>query len=351
MRIAMVAGGSGGHIYPALSLARALKEKGHSVVFIGADNRIEKDIIPENNFEFIGLAVRTTKGGAVQKIVSLISMARSYRAAKKILRNRFDLVIGFGNYISVPVVLAAESLGIKIMLHEQNSFVGRANRFLDEKADLIVGSYEENKKQFKNPKIKILGNPQSSIAAAVTRDESLFGDERLSKDKKTVLIFFGSLGSETLMKTVCAYFKIKEPGYQVLYAAGDSYYQTVLPYDSEEIRIEKRINGTAWMKDADLFVGRAGATTLAEVIATGVPSVLIPSPYVPNNHQYFNAKALSDKNAAVLIEEKQLTPELLKETIESLLKDEQRRKELSKQTESMRNDHVIDDIIDEIEKL
>ncbi|MCR5299853.1 MAG: UDP-N-acetylglucosamine--N-acetylmuramyl-(pentapeptide) pyrophosphoryl-undecaprenol N-acetylglucosamine transferase [Erysipelotrichaceae bacterium] len=351
MRIAMVAGGSGGHIYPALSLAKELVSRGHSVAFIGADNRIEKDIIPENHFEFIGLAVRTTKGGPLQKIISLLSMFTSYREAKKILKGRFDLVIGFGNYISVPVVLAAKSLGIRIMLHEQNSFVGRANRFLDEKADLIVGSYEENLKQFKNPKIKILGNPQSSIAAAVKRNDSLFGDEHLSKDVKTVLIFFGSLGSETLMKTVCEYFKIKSPGYQVLYATGNTYYDAVLPYDSEEIRIEKRIDGTAWMKDADLFVGRAGATTLAEVIATGVPSVLIPSPYVPNNHQYFNARALSDKNAAVLIEEKQLTPELLKKTIEDLLADDEARANLSKQTESMRNDHVIDDIIDEIEKL
>ncbi|MBQ5755656.1 MAG: UDP-N-acetylglucosamine--N-acetylmuramyl-(pentapeptide) pyrophosphoryl-undecaprenol N-acetylglucosamine transferase, partial [Erysipelotrichaceae bacterium] len=325
--------------------------RGHSVAFIGADNRIEKDIIPENHFEFIGLAVRTTKGGPLQKVISLFSMFTSYREAKKILKDRFDLVIGFGNYISVPVVLAAKSLGIRIMLHEQNSFVGRANRFLDEKADLIIGSYEENLKQFKNPKIKILGNPQSSIAAAVKRNDSLFGDEHLSKDVKTVLIFFGSLGSETLMKTVCEYFKIKIPGYQVLYATGNTYYEAVLPYDSEEIRIEKRIDGTAWMKDADLFVGRAGATTLAEVIATGVPSVLIPSPYVPNNHQYFNARALSDKNAAVLIEEKQLTPELLKKTIEDLLADDEARANLSKQTESMRNDHVIDDIIDEIEKL
>ena len=351
MRIAMVAGGSGGHIYPALSLAKELVSRGHSVAFIGADNRIEKDIIPENHFEFIGLAVRTTKGGPLQKVISLFSMFTSYREAKKILKDRFDLVIGFGNYISVPVILAAKSLGIRIMLHEQNSFVGRANRFLDEKADLIIGSYEENLKQFKNPKIKILGNPQSSIAAAVKRNESLFGDEHLSKDVKTVLIFFGSLGSETLMKTVCEYFKIKSPGYQVLYATGNTYYEAVLPYDSEEIRIEKRIDGTAWMKDADLFVGRAGATTLAEVIATGVPSVLIPSPYVPNNHQYFNARALSDKNAAVLIEEKQLTPELLKKTIEDLLADDEARANLSKQTESMRNDHVIDDIIDEIEKL
>ena len=351
MRIAMVAGGSGGHIYPALSLAKELVSRGHSVAFIGADNRIEKDIIPENHFEFIGLAVRTTKGGPLQKVISLFSMLTSYREAKKILKGRFDLVIGFGNYISVPVILAAKSLGIRIMLHEQNSFVGRANRFLDEKADLIIGSYEENLKQFKNPKIKILGNPQSSIAAAVKRNDSLFGDEHLSKDVKTVLIFFGSLGSETLMKTVCEYFKIKSPGYQVLYATGNTYYEAVLPYDSEEIRIEKRIDGTAWMKDADLFVGRAGATTLAEVIATGVPSVLIPSPYVPNNHQYFNAKALSDKNAAVLIEEKQLTPELLKKTIEDLLADDEARANLSKQTESMRNDHVIDDIIDEIEKL
>ncbi|MBQ1809846.1 MAG: glycosyltransferase, partial [Erysipelotrichaceae bacterium] len=129
MRIAMVAGGSGGHIYPALSLAKELVSRGHSVAFIGADNRIEKDIIPENHFEFIGLAVRTTKGGPLQKVISLFSMFTSYREAKKILKGRFDLVIGFGNYISVPVVLAAKSLGIRIMLHEQNSFVGRANRF------------------------------------------------------------------------------------------------------------------------------------------------------------------------------------------------------------------------------
>ena len=149
MKIAMVAGGTGGHIYPAIALAEELQNKGHDITFIGSNDRMEKDVIPTSGFKYIGLDVYTTRGGVGQKVKSLLSIADAYKKCLSILKG-FDMAIGFGNYISIPVMEAAIKLKLKTIIHEQNSFVGRANRVLDNKVDLIIGSYEENLKQFKS---------------------------------------------------------------------------------------------------------------------------------------------------------------------------------------------------------
>ncbi|MBR2801951.1 MAG: UDP-N-acetylglucosamine--N-acetylmuramyl-(pentapeptide) pyrophosphoryl-undecaprenol N-acetylglucosamine transferase [Erysipelotrichaceae bacterium] len=350
MKITIVAGGSGGHIYPALSLASALQEKGHQVSFIGASDRMEKEVIPAKGYPFTALEVKTTRGGVLQKVISVLSMGSSYFQCKKLLKGQ-DMVIGFGNYISVPVVLAGRSLKLKTVIHEQNSFVGRANRFLDEKVDLVIGSYEEDKKQFKNRNTVILGNPQSSIAARAKKDPAVLRELGLDPERKTVAIFFGSLGSESLMKTMLEYFRCRKGDYQIVYAAGSKHYPLAKEAEEKDVHIFERVDGLSVMKNADLLISRAGATTLAEVTATGTASILIPSPYVPNNHQYYNARALSDNGAAVLIEEKQLQAEKLSETVYELLNDEEKLNDLRKNAAAMANPHVIEDIVERIEKL
>lgn len=354
MKIVIVTGGSGGHIYPALTLAKELQKRGHDLIFIGSLDRMEKDVIPKSGYRFIGLDIKTTRGGIIQKFKSLFSIADGYFKAKKILKaNAVDLVIGFGNYISVPVVLAAKSLKIKIVIHEQNSFVGRANRLLDKKADLIIVSYENSLDQFKNPQKVCLGNPQSSVAVSVKEDRDILSEYGLDKTKKTVLMFLGSLGSESVQKIFLEYFDSLDgkQDYQIIYATGTKHYRLALDHGTDKIKIVEKVDGALMMKNCDLLISRSGATTLAEIVALGVASILIPSPYVPNNHQYYNAMALVKRDAAKIIEEKDLTPKRLKEVIESTLHDEKTLKRLRHNARLLNNDKVLDDIADRIEEL
>ena len=352
MKIAMVAGGSGGHIYPALALAEGLKEKGHDITFIGSNDRMEKDVIPQNGFDYIGLDVVTTRGSIIQKIKSILSIVKAYFRCLKLLKG-YDLAIGFGNYISIPVMLAAVKLKIKTIIHEQNSFVGRANRMLDRKVDLIIGCYEENKKQFANPNIRILGNPQSSKAYNLEKDPKVIEELGLDPSKKTVVIFMGSLGSSSVNEKLLDYFKLLDGSYQVVFATGASHYEKMLSEvkQNDYLKVFERIDGVNVMNNADLLICRAGATTLSEICAIGIPSILIPSPYVPNNHQYYNGKALVDKDAAVMIEEKDLSGDKLNDTVNALINDDERLKEISANALKLGNPEVLNDIINEVENI
>ena len=352
MKIAVVAGGTGGHIYPALTLAQALKERGHELVFIGSNDRMEKDIIPEHGFEYIGLDVVTTRGSIIQKAKSLLSMILAYGKCMKIL-DGFDMAIGFGNYISIPVMQAACRKGLKTIIHEQNSFVGRANRLLDRRVDLIIGSYEENRSQFKNPNIRILGNPQSSKAYGIKKDKKVIEDLGLDPKKKTVVIFMGSLGSSTVNEKLIDYFRLMDNSYQVVFSTGRSHYEDIMKRVEQTgtLKIFEHIDGINVMNNSDLLVCRAGATTLTEICALGMPAILVPSPFVPNNHQYYNGKALTDRDAAIMIEEKDLTGQLLNDTINALIHDDDRLAVLSGNARKLGNPHVLDDIIEEVEKL
>lgn len=352
MKIAMVAGGSGGHIYPALSLAEHLENKGHEITFVGSNDRMEKDLIPAHNYKYIGLDVYTTRGGLIQKIRSLFSILKAYKDCLTILKG-FDMAIGFGNYISIPVMSAAIKLKLKTIIHEQNSFVGRANRILDKKVDLIIGSYAENKTQFKNPNIKILGNPQSSKAYLVEENKKVITDLGLNPKLKTVVIFMGSLGSSSVNELLLDYFKLTDGSYQIVYASGKSHYKNAMDkaVKRDYLKIFEHIDGVDVMKNSDLLVCRGGATTMSEIAAIGIPAIIIPSPYVPNNHQYYNGKALVDKDAAMMIEEKDLSPELLNDTINCLINDDQRLKALANNAKKLGNPNVLDDMIVEVENL
>lgn len=352
MRIMIAAGGTGGHIYPALTLADALKDKGHKITFVGSNDRMEKETIPSFDYDFIGLDVYSTQGSIFKKIKSLFSLIKGYKRCLKLL-NGYDLAIGFGNYITVPVILAAHKLGIKTVIHEQNSFVGRANLLLDEKVDLVIASYKESKKQFKNPNTKVLGNPQSSAALKVKKDPNIIKSVGLNPKKKTVCIFMGSLGSDSIMKILLDYFKLTDGSYQIVYATGKRCYEYVKSngVSKDCIKYEEAIDGVSFMENSDLLISRAGATTLAEIVSIGTPAILIPSPYVPNNHQYFNAKTLVDNDAALMIEEKDLTASKLNDEVNSIINNADKLKSLKENARKLSNDKALTDIVKEIESL
>ena len=204
MKIVIATGGTGGHIYPALSLADALLEnKDNDVLFIGSSTRMESKEIPEKGYNFKGLNVIGTNGGLTNKIKSVLLLVKARSECIKILKDyKPDVVIGFGNYISVPVILAAKKLGIKTMIHEQNSVAGKANVFLSRFVDGIIGSYNENLNQFDNSKTRILGNPRASESSKIDKDVNMYNELGLDENKSLVLIVMGSLGSESVNKVL-----------------------------------------------------------------------------------------------------------------------------------------------------
>lgn len=352
MKIAIVAGGTGGHVYPALTLAEALQKRGDEILFIGSSTRMEKDLVPQKGFKFIGLDVDIFAGGLFNKLNSLRTINKAKKECESLLKG-YDLAIGFGNYISVPVILAAKKLGLKTVIHEQNSYAGKANKMLDKKVDLVIGSYKENLKQFKNRKTMILGNPQSAKALTLEKDNKVIKSLGLDPKKKTVVIFMGSLGSQTVNKVILDYFKLTNGDYQIIYATGKQNYEYVVNNFEQKdyIKCFESIDGAAVMKNSSLLVCRAGATTIAEITAMGMPAILIPSPYVPNNHQYLNAKSLVDNDAALMLEEKDLTAEQLNEMINGIINDGPKLNSLGNHAFALGNPKVLEDIIIAIENL
>ena len=352
MRIIIASGGTGGHIYPAITLAQALQKAGHKITFVGSTGRMEKDVITAAGFDYIGLDMKIPGGSLINKANSFVSIVKAYYKCREIVKD-YDLAIGFGNYISVPLVMAARNRGLKTVIHEQNSFAGKANKYLDQKVDLVIGSYEENKKTFKNPHTLILGNPQSSKAFNIKKDTEVLLNLGLDPDKKTVVIFMGSLGSQTVNKVVIEYLNSLKGDYQVIYASGKQNYAKARAAVKKKdyICVKEAVDGVKVMANSSLLVSRAGATTLSEICAMGMPSILIPSPYVPNNHQFYNAMALIDKNAALLLEEKDLSPASLKAIIEKSINDEELLKSLHENAIKLSNPKVLDEIVKEIEKL
>ena len=352
MRIIIASGGTGGHIYPAITLAQALQKAGHKITFVGSTGRMEKDVIPAAGFDYIGLDMKIPGGSLINKANSFVSIVKAYYKCREIVKD-YDLAIGFGNYISVPLVMAARNRGLKTVIHEQNSFAGKANKYLDQKVDLVIGSYEENKKTFKNPHTLILGNPQSFKAFNIKKDPEVLLNLGLDPDKKTVVIFMGSLGSQTVNKVVIEYLNSLKGDYQVIYASGKQNYAKARAAVKKKdyICVKEAVDGVKVMANSSLLVSRAGATTLSEICAMGMPSILIPSPYVPNNHQFYNAMALIDKNAALLLEEKDLSPASLKAIIEKSINDEELLKSLHENAIKLSNPKVLDEIVKEIEKL
>lgn len=326
MKAMIAAGGTGGHIYPALALAKVLQQEkpDAEVVFFGSSNRMEAKVIPQAGYRFYGMKMTGTNGGLKAKAASAVSMLKAEKEAKKILKEeKPDICVGFGNYISVPLIEAAHAMHIPTMIHEQNSFAGKANRFLARKADAIVGCYEANLEQMPREKQRILGNPEATLAADTTWNEKNLTDIGLNPEKPFVLFMMGSLGSESVSKVIDEACPLFDHDYQVVIAAGRANNYAYQFQNTDLIKVVSYVDGKAMLKGCALAVVRAGATTMAEIGAIGTASVLIPSPYVPNNHQFYNAEELVKKQAGVMLEEKDLNAESLSQTVNRLMKDPQ----------------------------
>lgn len=327
MRVIISAGGTGGHIYPALAIANKIKEKAKNaeILYIGTSNRMEKDIVPKAGFKFIGIKIDGLhRKLSLKNIRSAFLFVNGIHKCKKIIKKfNPDVVIGVGGYVSAPVIYAAHKLGIKCCIHEQNSSFGVTNKFASNFADKVFVSFKSTIDKVDDPsKVIYTGNPcGESAVLAKKADKETYG---LTKSKKLVLIVMGSLGSKTIsekMMKMLTLFNNKD--YEVMFVTGKKYYDDFkkVKYTSNIKIVPYVDNMVCLLKETDVLVSRAGASTLSEISSLNVPSILIPSPYVTENHQFKNAMDLVSKEAAMILEEKDLKGDTLLRMVEKLLND------------------------------
>jgi len=356
MRVVISAGGTGGHIYPALAIIHKIQEKepNREFLYIGTHNRMEKDIVPKEGIPFRSIEVYGFNRKQLWKNIKVIHCL--YKSKKKCIKwlKEFkpDIVIGVGGYVTVPVLSAAHKLRIKTFLHEQNSVAGKANLSLASHTDLIGVSFKSSMDSFPKNKTVFTGNPCSEDA--IKKEPMKKSELGLDDSKKLILIVMGSLGAssvnEVLKETLP---KVGGEPYQFLFVTGKNDYEEIKKCEfPRNVKVVPYIdNMTCIMKNTDLMITRAGASTLSEIMALKVPSILIPSPYVPNNHQYKNAMDLVKEDAAMLIEEKDLTPEVLMQNVNSILVSTKKQEEMKKNLSKLGVSNSATIIYQEIQKL
>ena len=350
MRMLIVTGGTGGHIYPAIALADAAKKRYQNIeiLFVGNDDRMEATEIPAHGYAFKGLHASGLTGNVFRKLKALALMANCYRKTFSILKEfQPDIVIGFGGYVSAPVMLAAHAKHIPTMIHEQNSIVGVANKAVADKMDAIVICYEKCFEEFERKKTRLLGNPRATNAVQASFDKEYFCSLGLSLEKPLILVVMGSLGSTSINAIMKDALPSLDESYQILFVTGknnDTEIKKELRKDN--IFVVDYVKQLAIMEHVDLIVCRAGATTAAEITALGTPSILIPSPYVAHNHQFYNANVLVEHKAAFMIEEKDLNADILKQKIDLVMTNAQLREEMKKNALALGKPNASEDILD-----
>lgn len=349
MKIILTAGGTGGHIYPALGVIEELKkDKNNQFLYIGTKDRMESTIVPSLDIKYESLEVYGLTRNIKRNIKNVKCIISSYKKAKKIISEfKPDYVIGFGGYVTYPVIMAAHKLKVKTAIHEQNKIPGKTNKLLSKYADITFISFRESKDYFKN-KVVYSGNPCGQKAITIeAHDKTKLG---FSKNKKLILIVMGSLGSEVINEKLKDFLSnYNDDNSEILFVTGKASYD-----DFKDVKVSSKVKVVPFynelsglMKVADLIISRAGASTISEILSLNLPSILIPSPYVANNHQYYNAKDLSDKGLSIILEQENLTTITLKNAINECFANENKMKEKLKQVPKLEASRII---VDEIKK-
>ena len=350
MRVIIGAGGTGGHLYPALALVEYIKEKepDSEFLFVGTKDRLEAQ-----GYNYVGLNVHGLVGNPIKKAIAATVFVKSIFTAKKVVKKfKPDIVIGFGGYPSASVVEAAYRLGYKTMIHEQNSIIGLTNKILIKHVDKIVCCYDRAYQNFPKEKTYKLGNPRASVITSI-KPKEIFSKYGLDKHKPLVTIVMGSLGSKSVNEKLLESLRdFEKKDYQVLYVTGKNYYEEMknkVGKLNHNVKLVPYIDDMpSLLKNTTLIVSRAGASTMAEISAIGVPSILIPSPYVASNHQEYNARELSDRNGALMILEKDLTGEKLISTIDSVINDQTALQILTENAKKLGKPNAVEDMYQEI---
>lgn len=348
MKYLISGGGTGGHIFPAISIANALRELDPTceILFIGALGRMEMERVPQAGYEIVGLPVKGFDRKHLWRNVRVvIDLLRSMCQARKIIRNfRPDVGVGVGGYASGAAMKVAAKMGVPILLQEQNGFAGVTNKLLKDDAKRICVAYEGMERFFPKEKIILTGNPVRQNLKNASREDAIqyFNetfDVQFSTQKKTLLIIGGSLGAGTINQSMIAHLQeLAQSDIQVIWQTGKNYIADCkAALANNQLQIANcPIICTDFISQmplayalADLVISRAGASSISELCLLGKPAILVPSPNVAEDHQTHNAMALVRKDAAVLVKDKDAKEQMVATAL-SLIADEQRLQLLRK---------------------
>lgn len=353
-------GGTGGHIYPAISIAQSLKEilQDVEILFVGAKGKMEMKKVPEAGFKIVGLWI-----SGIQRKISKDNLMFPFKVCSSLLASarlikefKPDVVVGVGGYASGPLLYVAGRKKIPTLIQEQNSYAGLTNKWLSKSANTICVAHGGMEKYFPKDKIVVTGNPvRNTIKLNPNRVEEAWQHFELDKSKKTLLVIGGSLGARTLNESLLAELeKLKENDVQLIWQVGGFYYDEMCERAGEVgkgivIRDFIRQMNFAYAI-ADVVISRAGALSIAELMLTGKPSILVPSPNVAEDHQTINAKALMENDAALMVKDSEAQEHLVDEAIK-LLNSEEEKERLSKKIRAMGHENASVDIANQVIKL
>jgi UDP-N-acetylglucosamine--N-acetylmuramyl-(pentapeptide) pyrophosphoryl-undecaprenol N-acetylglucosamine transferase len=350
-------GGTGGHIYPAIAIAQEIqKRQRHAeILFVGASDRMEMQMVPKAGFKIIGLWIsglqrKLTISNLMFPFKLLFSLIKARKIIKK---HQPDIVIGTGGFASAPLLKMANMMKYPSLIQEQNSYAGVTNKWVANKAAAICVAYDKMDRYFPKEKITWTGNPvrQDLIDNKLSQNEALSKFD-LDLKKQTILVIGGSLGAMMINKTIAKYIKLFEDlDCNLIWQCGAYYFEKYKDYNSNNKKVLKYIDDMqAAYASADIIISRAGAGSVSELSLVGKPVIFIPSPNVAENHQYKNAKSVSDHDAAICIEEKDIS-EQFESTLKELLKNQDKQKSLSENIRKLAKPNATKDIVDLVESI
>jgi UDP-N-acetylglucosamine--N-acetylmuramyl-(pentapeptide) pyrophosphoryl-undecaprenol N-acetylglucosamine transferase len=338
LRVLIAGGGTAGHINPGIAIAKHIKEKHYDaeIVFVGTQKGLETKLVTREGFELKLIKVRGFKRKlSFDTFVAVKELIGSLSEAARLIRDfKPDIVIGTGGYVCGPVLFSAARKKIPTLVHEQNAFPGVTNRLLSRFVNVVAISFKESEKFFGSAKKLVLtGNPIRKEMLEISSVNT--GEKRVNNGMPVVVVFGGSRGAEKINLATVDMIKnnLKEMDCKVIFATGESQYEKIMKQlegvSNKSLEVMPYIFDMAnVMASADLVICRAGAITISELTALGVPSVMIPSPYVTANHQEHNARALEKQGAAEVILEKDLDGKLLYHKMISLIRDKRKLEEM-----------------------
>ncbi|SEN11997.1 undecaprenyldiphospho-muramoylpentapeptide beta-N-acetylglucosaminyltransferase [Paenibacillus sp. OV219] len=365
MRIVLTGGGTGGHIYPALAIGKQVEEEepGSQILYIGSPNGLESRIVPAQGIAFEPVEITGFRRKlSFENVKTIMRFLKGVQHSKQLLRKfKPDVVVGTGGYVCGPVIYAAAKLGIPTLIHEQNAVAGLTNQFLSRYADCVAVSFKEALSAFSKAKNTLYtGNPCATNVVSAGKEQ---GYSRLGvpAGSKVVLLVGGSRGAKAINDVMVdlAPQLLRMPDVHFVFVTGESYYEgtmsrlkgavhslppnlQVLPYLHHMAEV---------LAVSSLVVGRSGASSLAELTALGVPSILIPSPNVTNNHQEANARSLVDVGAAEMILERELSGSLLFERIAHIINSMEQQQAMSAAARTLGMPESAAIIVNELKKI
>ena len=355
-RILLSGGGTGGHIFPAIAIAQEFRDKDpkNSLLFIGATKKMEMEKVPVAGFKIRGLWIdglhrRLSIRNIILPLRLVVSFLQSFIT---LLNFKPHVVIGTGGYASFPALMVAQLMRIPTFIQEQNSFPGIANRLLTKRAQKVFVAYDGMEKYISKNKLINTGIPVRDDLQEITIKQSEAKHKLdLIPEKKVLVVLGGSLGARAINRLIESKLQlIHSLSYQVYWQCGKLYYQHYKSLQDSFTKVKSFITDMKLVYGAaDLIICRAGATTIAELAHVGKPSILIPSPLVAENHQYYNARFLEQHQAAILIEEPKIKEEFEK-TFKEIAKDDERQQRLSQNIRSLSKTKVATSIVNHIEK-